>query len=276
MIAMKTGLKIFEKPEFGSVRVVEKDGDPWFVARDVCEALGFDDGDTNRAVAGLDEDEKATPLKISGLNNLRGLRKDAILISEPGLYALVLRSNKPEAKVFKRWITHDVIPTIRKTGSYSLAPRSYAEALRALAAEVEVREAVEAQKALAENQRDEAIRTKAEIGNRREATAMATASAATRKVGVLEDKLGLGRNYKQVKAIPWLLDEFADCPSMYQQVGKRLSALSQRLGYKTERIPCPEFPNGIKAYHVDVIDAFRNELKRDLNMLGKWRLRRAA
>ena len=255
---------------------MEKDGDPWFVARDVCEALGFDEYNTNNATKGLDDDEKSTILKVLGRNDSNGLRKDAILINEPGLYALVLRSNKPEAKIFKRWITHDVIPTIRKTGSYSMAPRSYAEALRALAAEVEVREAVEAQKALAENQRDEAIRTKAEIGNRREATAMATASAATRKVGVLEDKLGLGRNYKQVKAIPWLFDEFADCPSMYQQVGKRLSALSQRLGYKTERIPCPEFPNGIKAYHVDVIDAFRNELKRDLNMLGKWRLRRAA
>ena len=276
MTSVETGLKIFEKPEFGSVRVVEKDGDPWFVARDVCAMLGFDDGHTNDAIKGLDEDEKATPLKIVGRNDFNGLRKDSLLVNEPGLYSLILRSNKPEAKVFKRWITHEVIPTIRKTGSYSLAPRSYAEALRALAAEVEVREAVEAQKALAENQRDEAIRTKAEIGNRREATAMATASAATRKVGVLEDKLGLGRNYKQVKAIPWLFDEFADCPSMYQQVGKRLSALSQRLGYKTERIPCPEFPNGIKAYHVDVIDAFRNELKRDLNMLGKWRLRRAA
>ena len=274
MTSVETGLKIFEKPEFGSVRVVEKDGDPWFVARDVCEALGFDDGDTNRAVAGLDEDEKATPLKISGLNNLRGLRKDAILINEPGLYALVLRSNKPEAKIFKRWITHDVIPTIRKTGSYGngiLMP-NFTDPLAAAEAWIVTERA-----RIAEQQRaDYYQRTKAEIGNRREATAMATASAATRKVGVLEDKLGLGRNYKQVKAIPWLFDEFADCPSMYQQVGKRLSALSQRLGYKTERIPCPEFPNGIKAYHVDVIDAFRNELKRDLNMLGKWRLRRAA
>ena len=274
MTSVEAGLKIFEKPEFGSVRVVEKDGDPWFVARDVCEALGFDDGDTNRAVAGLDEDEKATPLKISGLNNLRGLRKDAILINEPGLYSLVLRSNKPEAKTFKRWITHDVIPTIRKTGSYGkgiLMP-NFTDPLAAAEAWIVTERA-----RIAEQQRaDYYQRTKAEIGNRREATAMATASAATRKVGALEDKLGLGRNYKQVKAIPWLFDEFADCPSMYQQVGKRLSALSQRLGYKTERIPCPEFPNGIKAYHVDVIDAFRNELKRDLNMLGKWRLRRAA
>ena len=274
MTSVETGLKIFEKPEFGSVRVVDKDGDPWFVARDVCEALGFDEYNTNNATKGLDDDEKSTILKVLGRNDSNGLRKDAILINEPGLYALVLRSNKPEAKIFKRWITHEVIPTIRKTGGYGngiLMP-NFTDPLAAAEAWIVTERA-----RIAEQQRaDYYQRTKAEIGNRREATAMATASAATRKVGVLEDKLGLGRNYKQVKAIPWLFDEFADCPSMYQQVGKRLSALSQRLGYKTERIPCPEFPNGIKAYHVDVIDAFRNELKRDLNMLGKWRLRRAA
>ena len=274
MTSVETGLKIFEKPEFGSVRVVEKNGDPWFVARDVCAMLGFDDGHTNDAIKGLDEDEKATPLKIVGRNDFNGLRKDSLLVNEPGLYSLILRSNKPEAKVFKRWITHEVIPTIRKTGGYGngiLMP-NFTDPLAAAEAWIVTERA-----RIAEQQRaDYYQRTKAEIGNRREATAMATASAATRKVGVLEDKLGLGRNYKQVKAIPWLFDEFADCPSMYQQVGKRLSALSQRLGYKTERIPCPEFPNGIKAYHVDVIDAFRNELKRDLNMLGKWRLRRAA
>ena len=274
MTTVESGLKIFEKPEFCSVRVVEKDGEPWFVARDVCEALGFDDGDTNRAVAGLEEDEKATPLKISGLNDLSGLRKDAILINEPGLYSLILRSNKPEAKTFKRWIVREVLPSIRKTGSYGKVIampnfNSPAEAARAWANEYEMR-------ALAESQRDDAIRTKAEIGNRREATAMATASVATRKVNALEDKLGFGKNYKQVKAIPWLLDEFVDCRVMYQQVGKKLSSISQRMEFEVQSIPCPEYPQGVKAYHVAVVNAFYQELHRDLNMLGKWRLRDAA
>ena len=212
-------------------------------------------------------------LGVATIDTLGGAQEMAT-ISESGLYSLILRSRKPEAKTFKRWIVREVLPSIRKTGGYGngiLMP-NFTDPLAAAEAWIVTERA-----RIAEQQRaDYYQRTKAEIGNRREATAMATASAATRKVGVLEDKLGLGRNYKQVKAIPWLFDEFADCPSMYQQVGKRLSALSQRLGYKTERIPCPEFPNGIKAYHVDVIDAFRNELKRDLNMLGKWRLRRAA
>lgn len=266
----ENGLKIFEKPEFGSVRVVEKGGEPWFVAKDVCEALELDN--VGQALSSLDDDEKNTIIINDGIPG----NPNRAIVSEPGIYSLILRSRKPEAKAFKRWLVHDVIPTIRKTGNYSPAPRSYAEALRALAAEVEVREAVEAQKALAESQRDDAIRTKAEIGNRREATAMATASAATRKVGALEDRLGFGKNYKQVKAIPWLLDEFVDCRVMYQQVGKKLSSISQRMGFEIQSIPCPEYPQGVKAYHVDVVNAFQQELRRDLNMLGKWRAQEAA
>lgn len=274
MTPVESGLKIFEKPEFGSVRVVEKDGEPWFVARDVCEALGFDDGHTNDAIRGLDDDEKATPLKIVGRNDSNGLRKDALLINEPGLYSLILRSNKPEAKVFKRWIVREVIPTIRKTGSYGrgiLMP-NFTDPLAAAEAWIVTERA-----RIAEQQRaDYYQRTKAEIGNRREATAMATASVATRKVNALEDKLGFGKNYKQVKAIPWLLDEFVDCRVMYQQVGKKLSALSSRMGFEVKTIPCPEYPQGVKAYHVEVVNAFYDELGRDLNMLGKWRIRDTA
>ncbi len=112
-------LKIFENEAFGAVRVIECEGQPWFVARDVCAMLGFDDGHTNDAIKGLDEDEKATPLKIVGRNDFNGLRKDSLLVNEPGLYSLILRSNKPEASAFKRWITHDVIPSIRRHGMYA-------------------------------------------------------------------------------------------------------------------------------------------------------------
>ncbi len=268
MTSVETGLKIFEKPEFGSVRVVEKDGDPWFVAKDVCEALGYQWKAS--ATVGHVPDEWRGVYSVQTPSG----EQEMLTLSEQGLYFFLGRSDKPAALPFQKWLAGDVLPSIRKTGSYGngiLMP-NFTDPLAAAEAWIVTERA-----RIAEQQRaDYYQRTKAEIGNRREATAMATASAATRKVGALEDKIGLGRNYKQVKAIPWLFDEFADCPSMYQQVGKRLSALSQRLGYKTERIPCPEFSNGIKAYHVDVIDAFRNELKRDLNMLGKWRLRRAA
>lgn len=119
-------------------------------------------------------------------------------------------------------------------------------------------------------------RTKAEIGSRREATAMATASAAVRKVNVLEDELGRGKRYKSVKAIPWLLTEFVESKGMYSVVGKALKRMSTDLGYSIEKIATPEYPEGINAYHVDVISAFRCELAQNPGMLDRYRKGRAA
>ncbi len=154
-------------------------------------------------------------------------------------------------------------------GMYGM-PKTYAEALRAYAAEIELKEAKKQQRMLAEAQRDEAVRTKAQIGSRREATSMATASAATRKVHQLEDAIGFGQNYKQVKAITWLNEVFAPCKGMYAQVGKMLSKLSKRWGYEIREVPDSQY-DSIKAYHTDVIDGFHYELKRDKNMLIKYR-----
>lgn len=149
-------------------------------------------------------------------------------------------------------------------------PKTYAEALRALAAEVEMREAVEQQKQLAERQRDEAIRTKAEIGNRREATAMATASAAVRQRDALADRMGEGRKWKTVKAIPWLMDVFAPSRGMYQQVGKKLSEMSQRMGYPVHEVEDSAYGT-VKAYHIAVIAALHVAIQKDQAMLGRYR-----
>lgn len=102
---------IFRKDEFGAVRAVTLEGEPWFVAADVCRALGL--GNSSKAVMPLDDDEKG----ITNSNTLGGEQK-MVIVSEPGLYSLIVRSRKPEAKAFKRWITHEVIPSIRKTGGY--------------------------------------------------------------------------------------------------------------------------------------------------------------
>ena len=149
-------------------------------------------------------------------------------------------------------------------------PQTYAEALRALAAEVELREAVEVQKILAEAQRDEAIRTKAEIGSRREATSMATASVAVRQRDALADKLGEGKNWKSVKAIPWLLEVFAPSRGMYSVVGKKLSQLGERMGRPSREIEDAAYGT-VKAHHVDVIEAFRLALEQDSAMMGRYR-----
>lgn len=104
-------LQIFSSPDFGEVRTLSIDGEPWFVASDVCKALEI--GNPTDAMRRLDADER-TLVSIEGTSN--GLPVNAV--NEPGLYTLVLGSRKPEAKAFKRWITHDVIPSIRKNGGY--------------------------------------------------------------------------------------------------------------------------------------------------------------
>ena len=103
------------------MRTVLKDGEPWFVAADVCRALEI--GDTHKAVERLDDDEKGRSL----IPTLGG-EQELLIVNEPGLYTLVLGSRKPEARAFKRWITHEVIPAVRKHGGY-LTPPTIAELL---------------------------------------------------------------------------------------------------------------------------------------------------
>lgn len=108
---MNSNLMIFENPEFGAVRSILIDGEPWFVAADVCKALELEK--TNRALSRLDDDEKGAHSVSTP-----GGRQRMSIISESGLYSLILGSRKPEARAFKRWITHEVIPSIRKHGAY--------------------------------------------------------------------------------------------------------------------------------------------------------------
>lgn len=105
---MENKLMIFENEAFGKMRTLNLNGEPWFVAVDVCSVLDL--SNPTIAVSRLDEDERAK-------FNL-GRQGDATIVNEPGLYTLVLGSRKPEAKAFKRWITHEVIPAIRKHGVY--------------------------------------------------------------------------------------------------------------------------------------------------------------
>ena len=101
----------FSHQDFGTIRSLLKNGQPWFVAADVCKALEI--GNSRQATSRLDADEKGV---IS--TDTPGGAQTMTIVSEPGLYTLILGSRKPEAKAFRRWITHDVIPAIRKTGGY--------------------------------------------------------------------------------------------------------------------------------------------------------------
>lgn len=105
-------LQVFNNTEFGQVRTMMIDGSPWFVAKDVCECL--DINNSRQALARLDSDEKNSVI----LNDGTPGNPEKGIVNEYGLYSLVLSSRKPSAKAFKRWITHEVIPAIRKHGAY--------------------------------------------------------------------------------------------------------------------------------------------------------------
>lgn len=105
-------LKVFENQEFGKVRTIVRDGEPWFVAVDVCKSLEI--SNPSMALNRLDDDEKMTLNSTDGHSGKRGGAQSLNIVNEPGLYSLVIGSKKPEAKKFKRWITHEVIPKSRK------------------------------------------------------------------------------------------------------------------------------------------------------------------
>ena len=109
-------LKVFENEEFGSVRTLSMDGDPWFVGKDVATALGYAKP-TDAVRKHVDSEDRG----VSKTETPSG-EQDVVIINESGLYSLILSSKLPKAKAFKRWVTSEVLPTLRKTGSYSVKP----------------------------------------------------------------------------------------------------------------------------------------------------------
>jgi len=117
----KNDLTVFNF-EANEVRTILKDGEPWFIAKDVCEVLEL--SDVSKAVSRLDEDEKGT----STIPTLGGQQK-LLSVNEAGLYDLIFASRKPEAKKFRKWVTQEVIPSIRKHGAY-MTPTTIDELLQ--------------------------------------------------------------------------------------------------------------------------------------------------
>lgn len=105
-------LQIFNSPEFGQVRTIQQNGEPWFIGKDVAEILGY--SNTPKAIRDhVDDEDKLTERIV-----LSGQNREMTIINESGLYSLILSSKMPKAKEFKRWVTSEVIPAIRKTGGY--------------------------------------------------------------------------------------------------------------------------------------------------------------
>lgn len=131
--------QVFNNAEFGELRAIKaNDGEPWFVAKDICNALGLD----HSALRNIDEDEKGR----DSIPTLGGIQT-VVTVSEAGFYRLVLKSRKPEAKAFQRWVTHEVLPSIRKEGGYIAASANDSEA------DIMARALLIAQKTIERNQK---------------------------------------------------------------------------------------------------------------------------
>lgn len=108
-------IQVFNNEQFGNVRAMSLNDEPWFVAKDVCDVLGIKTNHLREDGRGLDNDE------VLSLPNWEGRGSAPLIVSEAGFYKLVMRSRKPEAKAFQRWVTHEVLPAIRRTGGYMVA-----------------------------------------------------------------------------------------------------------------------------------------------------------
>ena len=174
-------LKIFKNNDFGEIRTVTINGEPHFVGKDIAEILEYQNGsrDINRHV---DPEDRIKTMVFDGNQD-----KETILINESGLYSVILSSKMPKAKKFKRWVTSEVLPEIRKTGSYTKAPKSFKEALFLAYKQQE--------------QIEELERTKTWIGNKREAQAMNTASQKSKEVKKLQVALDLEMSFATVKKV---------------------------------------------------------------------------
>ncbi len=220
-------LTIFNFSENEIRVVIGENGEPWFVAADVCSVI--DVQNVSQAVSRLDDDERS-------MFNI-GRQGEVSIVNESGLYSLVLGSRKPEAKKFKKWITSEVLPSIRKTGAYQIKPMTPLEYAKAQVVLLERLEEIE-------KQRDIALQTKAEIGSRREATAMATASIATRKANALEIELDRSKDYCTIKRMQMI----------YHGMEFNWRALKQasiEMGILAADVFDPNFGT-VKAYHRDV------------------------
>ena len=116
-------LQIFQNKEFGEVRSLVINNEPWFVGKDVAEAVGYKNS-KNAVPTHVDEEDK-----LSTQIEYTGQKRNVTVINESGLYSLILSSKLPNAKKFKRWVTSEVLPTLRKTGSYTKVPTDPRELL---------------------------------------------------------------------------------------------------------------------------------------------------
>ena len=273
-----SAIKLFENPLF-KARVIMRCSDPWFVAKDVAACIEHSNvskmcelcRDKDKIVIGMDE-IATNDLLVTNMT------RELLCISESGLYRILAKCNLPKCEPFESWVFDEVLPSIRKTGSYSVAqsqpqpalPTTYLEALEALVASEKAKLALQAE-------RDEAVRTKAQIGSSREATAMNTASQKSKECEKLREQIGDSKTYKRATAIPWLSEYFdTRNDGLYNSLASQLKKIEASMPPEFAHKPTPDSRYGsVKAYHIAVIDRLheivREKLPVDKKFMAKYR-----
>lgn len=265
-------MKLFQNPEFGRIRCFIIEDTPWFLAKDVCDCLGLTN--PSEMLKHMDDDEKG----IINSDTLGG-KQNMLIINEPGIYQLAFVSRRPEAKKFKRWISHTVLPSIRKNGVYA-TPEAVATlsdkeimARAVLAAQETIRQIEaerDAERILAKkmkDERDEAVRTKSFISSTREASIMGRLGnevkrnkALTKENAELKDKLGVADSMS-IKNIPWVFKYMQKTPyrgklkvDVYNRLGSAMSCLCKEKGIQIGDKVRDEKGNDVNAYPIEAVN----------------------
>lgn len=238
---------IFQNPEFGKVRAIELDGEPYFVAADVAIALGYKN--ISRDIR--NHCKYAKLLKSTETVLLAGTKRGMLFIPEADVYALIFGSKLPKAEAFKDWVFTEVLPTIRKTGHYGVQKELTMEDLcRQYIATCEKQRELETtlQAAIAEKQ--QAIETLTEKTN----------------------EIGAGPDYYAVHDIPWYNEMFPrKDKGLNQQLGQLLSYITNQLGLEIKKCHEEKGAHWWRAYPAPAVESLYDALIEDPNMLRRYR-----
>ena len=274
---MKNLPQIFKNEKFGNITAIEKDGEPWFVAKEIADILGY--SEASAMTRKLDNDEKTTLPFLQGDSNYQ---TNKIVINESGFYNAVLGSKMPKAKAFKKWVTSEVLPSIRKHGAYITFEKAE-EMLNDPDVMITLLQAFKKERA-DKNQfkleRDEAIRTKAQIGSKREASSMATASHKAREVNIerkkrlaIEKYLGFEKAdyYLAPKDIVWLEDFFCVfSDEFFEDFEDVLKGRSVAMNIPRQR-RIEGYDKQVWGYHNKVIESLEKSLLKFPDLLNEYR-----
>lgn len=248
---MSKELAVFKEPTFGKVRIIDVDGEPWFVAKDVALALDYPKSSTTNIAtlfhAVPDEWKGRRPITTLGGN------QELLCVCEAGLYFFLNRSDKPKALPFQKWVSGTILPKYRK-GELVLqeqqkAPQNYLEALKALVVAEEQRQK--------ERERNKVLQD--------ENDALDTENQQ------LKVETGKHPDFHRVIEDLWIVENFSH--KVYGQIGRMIKALSEGLELPTYTIHHRyEHRKKVLAYHKDAYKAFRDYCRHNPDYLAKWRI----